>query len=303
MPIKGDVVSEGNETVTVTLGTTPTNATVSTAGGAGGATGTITDDDDAPTGIALSVDPASIAESAAETEVTVTATVTGGTTFNAAKTVRVTVGGGAGTATSGEDHTAVSGFDITLDAGATSATATFDIDPLDDDVDEGSETIEVAGREAGGAAVSAASITLTDDDTRGVAVTGGPLSVEEADNPDTAGDEEHKATYTVALTSEPTDDVRIELTAPAMVTVGPARLDFTPSDWDEAQTVTVTAVDDDIDNADDERAGSIAHAVVAGESDYGGVAAASAASRRARRSLRAARRASRSTRTSRPPPP
>ncbi|MYC58705.1 MAG: hypothetical protein F4X09_00710, partial [Gammaproteobacteria bacterium] len=168
VPIKGDVVSEGNETVTVTLGA-PTNATVSTAQGAGTASGTITDDDDAPSGIALSVDVTSIEEGAAETEVTVTAS-TGGTTFATAKTVRVTVGGGTSTATSGTDYTGVQPFDIVLNAGTSSATETFDLEPRDDSADELDETIEVTGSESGGATVDAATITLTDDDRTPVAL-------------------------------------------------------------------------------------------------------------------------------------
>ncbi|MYG63366.1 MAG: hypothetical protein F4158_02090, partial [Synechococcus sp. SB0675_bin_7] len=164
VPIKGDVIDEGNETVTVTLGA-PTNATVLTAEGAG----TITDDDDAPTGIALSVDVTSIEEGAAETEVTVTAS-TGGTTFATAKTVRVTVGGGASTATSGTDYTAVQPFGIVLNAGTSSATAAFDLEPLQDNADELDETIEVTGSESGGATVDAATITLTDDDKTTVAL-------------------------------------------------------------------------------------------------------------------------------------
>ncbi|MYH33985.1 MAG: hypothetical protein F4133_09265, partial [Gammaproteobacteria bacterium] len=154
---------------------------VSTAEGAGTASGTI-DDDDAPSGIALSVDVTSLSEGAAETEVTVTASVSGGTTFAAAKTVRVTVGGGTSTATSGTggDYTAVAPFDIVLNAGASSATAAFDLEPLDDTADELDETIEVTGAESGGATVSAATITLTDDDVPELGIAAGAAVIEGA---------------------------------------------------------------------------------------------------------------------------
>ncbi|MYF67564.1 MAG: hypothetical protein F4182_08270, partial [Gammaproteobacteria bacterium] len=178
VPVKGDVISEGNETVTVTLGA-PTNATVSTAQGAGTASGTINDDDDAPSGIALSVDVTSIEEGAATTKVTVTAS-TGGTTFATAKTVRVTVGGGDSTATSGTggDYTAVQPFDIVLNAGESSATAAFDLEPLQDKVDELDETILVAGSESGGATVSAATIEITDDDAPELGIAAGAAVAE-----------------------------------------------------------------------------------------------------------------------------
>ena len=58
------------------------------------------------------------------------------------------------------------------------------------------------------------------------------------------------------------------------MTLSPASLTFTSSNWNQAQTVTVTAVNDDTDNAGDVRTGHITHAVVAGSSDYTGVNAA-----------------------------
>ena len=86
---------------------------------------------------------------------------------------------------------------------------------------------------------------------------------------------EDQDSYTVVLASEPTDDVRVDITAPGMVTLSESQLTFTPSNWNKVQTVTATAVNDAIDNPGDERVGRIAHAVVAGGSDYAGVNAAS----------------------------
>ena len=74
-------------------------------------------------------------------------------------------------------------------------------------------------------------------------------------------------------TSEPTDDVRVDITAPGMVTLEPESQPYLYSVELEqvVQTVTATAVNDAIDNPGDERVGRIAHAVVAGGSDYAGV--------------------------------
>ncbi|MYF58388.1 MAG: hypothetical protein F4222_04945, partial [Gammaproteobacteria bacterium] len=265
-----DSIDEGaSETVAVGLGALGAGSGANLGGGAAGsgtASFAITDDDAAPKGIALSVDVTTLAESAGETQVTVTASASGGTTFSAARTVTVTVGGGAGTATSGEDHAAVESFVIVLGAGEASATGTFDLEPLDDDVDEGSETIQVAGSETGGATVSAASITITDDDTKGVTVAGGPLSLDEADNPDTADEKENEAAYTVVLDSEPTADVTVGVASgdAAVATVSASSLTFTPSNWDEPQTVTVTAVADAVDNTGGSRAVTVTHTVTAG---------------------------------------
>ena len=265
-------VDAPNKTVTVSA-----TATGGEVADPDDATLTITDDDAAPTGITLAVDKSTIAENAAEATVTVTASVTGGSTYSASKDLTIAVGAGTSTAVSGEDYTAVGNFTLTLPAGASSAKDTFDLEPLDDDVDEDTETITVTGTDPGGVAVSGASIDLTDDDTKGVTVAGGPLSMAEADKAGTTGTREDQDSYTVVLDSAPTDDVRINITAPAMVTLSPTSLTFTPSNWNQAQTVTATAVDDTIDNAGDARTDSIAHAVVAGSSDYTGVAAASVA--------------------------
>ncbi len=235
---------------------------------------TITDDDDAPTGIALSASPSSVGEGAGKTEIEVTATVTGGTAFDAAKTVRVTVGDANDGARSGADYAAVAAFDIEIAAGATSATGEFDLAPVDDRIDEESETVSVKGV-SGTITATPATVTLTDNDTRGVTVTGGPLTVEESDDASTQDTREDQATYTVVLNSQPTDDVTVSIVVPegAPFTASASSLTFTPSNWSTAQNVTVTASDDDIDNQGNARSASITHTVAAGDSDYEDVTA------------------------------
>ncbi len=153
-----DVLDEENETFLVEL-TGAVGATIATAE----ATGTITDDDAAPTGITLTVSPAMVGEEDGKTKITVTATVNGATRYVDAKTVTVSVGGDS--AISDTDYDAVANFDITIAAGDASHTGTFDLTPTDDDLYEGSETIEVTGT-SNALTITKASITLEDDDTR-----------------------------------------------------------------------------------------------------------------------------------------
>ena len=77
-------------------------------------------------------------------------------------------------------------------------------------------------------------------------------------------------TYTVVLESRPTHDVTVTPTpSSARVTVsGP--LTFTPVNWQTAQTVTVTAVDDDLVNVAADLRVSIAHAAVSTDPRYQG---------------------------------
>ena len=54
------------------------------------------------------------------------------------------------------------------------------------------------------------------------------------------------ASFTVVLTSQPTNDVTIPVSSsdPSEGTVSTALLTFTPGNWDQAQTVTVTGLAD-----------------------------------------------------------
>ena len=158
-----DDVDEGTgETFTVTIsspsgggGPTPSLNTTATI------TTTITDDDTA-SGIALSASPSTLGEDDAETTVTVTATLNGGTL--PADTV-VTIGTLAGGATKGTDYTATTLASITILANSSTGTGTFKITPIDDSVVEGDETITIPGTTTvSGLTVTSATVTLTDDD-------------------------------------------------------------------------------------------------------------------------------------------
>ena len=125
---------------------------------------TVTDDEAAPTGIALSVAPSQVIENAGATRITVTATVNG-THYAAAKAITVTVGASGDSATERTDYQAVGTVTVRIPAGAASGTGTFTLTPINDAVFEGNETITVAGTLAGGVTVTPARITLADDDT------------------------------------------------------------------------------------------------------------------------------------------
>ena len=91
--VTGDTTDETDETVVLEL-TNPSRAEILTATG----TGTIKDDDDAPTSITLTVNDDSVGEGDGATTITVTAAVDGTSRFGEDKTVRVSVSD-SGTAT------------------------------------------------------------------------------------------------------------------------------------------------------------------------------------------------------------
>ena len=80
----------------------------------------------------------------------------------------------------------------------------------------------------------------------------------------------HTDTYTVALNSAPAANVI--LTAKSddteAATVSPATFTFTPTDYGTARTVTVTGVDDRIDNPEDKRTVTIIHPASSTDPNY-----------------------------------
>ncbi len=107
-------------------------------------------------------------------------------------------------------------------------------------------------------------VTNEDDDATGVTLSEGAIRVAENGG---------SATYTVVLTSAPTGDVTVTPTSsdPGAATVAPV-LTFTAGNWDQPQRVTVTGVNDAIDNAGDARRATISHAVAGGGYDAVAVA-------------------------------
>ena len=79
--------------------------------------------------------------------------------------------------------------------------------------------------------------------------------------------EEGNDSYTVVLNTAPAADVTIEVTAGGDLTASPASLTFTTTDWEMAQTVTVTDGGDD-DTEDD--IVTITHSATSTDTDYNG---------------------------------
>ena len=137
-------------------------------------------------------------------------------------------------------------------------TAADDDDGLDDSV---TLTHTAAGGEYAGVSADLL-VTITDDDTAGLVITPSSLTVGEGD---TAG-----VSYTVALATQPTEEVTVTVSGHSGTDVSPdeTTLTFTPGNWNMAQAVTVTARQDD-DGADDYV--TLTHTASGGE--YAGVEA------------------------------
>ena len=148
-----DTVDEPNETIEVTGRSGSLTVT--------GDEITLEDDDAAPTGATLSVNPSAVREDAGDREITVTATVDGAA--RAAATV-LTLSVAPGTAQEA-DFKAVPDFTLTIAAGAASGTATFTLTPVNDLISDDGETVIVSGQTTvPGYAVIDATLTLNNYD-------------------------------------------------------------------------------------------------------------------------------------------
>ncbi len=134
-------------------------------------------------------------------------------------------------------------------AGSTAATTTHTVTGLTNGTAYGFQVRALDGT-LEGAASSEATATPT-------AATAGVTTAQPTDRAVTEGDASDTATFTVALSTRPSDTVAVTVTAPAGLELagpgsstfgGSATLAFTASTWNSAQTVTMRATDDSADS-------------------------------------------------------
>lgn len=162
----------------------------------------------------------------------------------AGTTVSVLLGNGDGTFGSATDYT-VGGTPITLTSS---------------DINSDSKSDLVVARYSAGA-ISVLLNTYTTGVGVTVSATGGQTVVSEED---TVTD-----TYTVVLDAQPSSDVIITPVANSQVTVSPASLTFTSSNWYTSQTFTLTAVNDRI--SEGRHSTTLNHTATSDDSGYNGI--------------------------------
>ena len=259
VPVTDDTVDEEEkETFTLTLSNVQ-GASLSGGGSTLAVTGTITDDDDPAVTASFGQASYGVAEGS-----TVEVTVTLSADPEREVTVLLTHDPQGG-ASSG-DYSGVPGS-LVFQIGDTEKSFTFSA--TGDDIDDDGESVALGfgtmpDRVSAG---TTATVSITDDDTAGVTVSETALSIDEGGSD----------TYTVKLDSEPTADVTVAIAGHAGTdvtlsgdTLTNNALTFTASTWGTAQTVTVTAGEDDDTNADP--AVTLTHTVAGG--DYEGLNAA-----------------------------
>ena len=167
--------------------------------------------------------------------------------------VTVTVTGHSGTDLSLDKTT------LTFTTGNWDTTQTVTVKAAQDD-DDNDDTATLTHTAAGGdydTLTADLPVTVVDDD-RGIVLTPTTLSVEE--------DDAEGASYTVKLATQPDEEVMVTVTGHAGtdLRLDTATLTFTTGNWDTAQTVTLTAAQDD-DGSDDEE--TLTHTAAGGQYD------------------------------------
>jgi len=147
-----------------------------------------------------------------------------------------------------EGTAAPSALTFTTENWATPQTVT--VTGVNDDLDDGDVVYSIVTAAASSSDVgysglnsSDVTVTNTDDDVSGFTVSTISGNTTEAGG---------TGTYSVVLTAEPTATVTVAVTSNNTDegTVSPAQLEFTAVNWDSPQTVTVTGVNDDVDDGD-----------------------------------------------------
>ena len=167
-----DLVDELDETITVSSTSTLVF---------GSATILLTDDDDAPSGISLSVHPMSVNERDGDTTITVTGTPTGGTAYGVAQSLDLKVEGSGMTGVVG--FSPVSGVTLPIATGAVSGSTTFVLSPIDDPDINADETITISSTNP--LVSDSAMMNLYDGGGAPVRLRVAPMTVREGDGPTT----------------------------------------------------------------------------------------------------------------------
>ena len=270
VPTVNDVVDEANGSVTVTVN----SGQGYTVGSTAAATVTVNDDDQVTVKFSTTADSVDEGDELFWYGVSEGDSVTAGVTLSGIRSTAtsVRIGMTAVTATGYEVDFHNDPVTITIPAGETSATGT--IQTIEDNMAEDDETFRMdivppAGVTAGTPRTSY--VSIKDDDTAAVNVS--PTSVSVSEAPGTG----RTHTYTVVLATRIpiNQDVTINPTSSdsGAATVSPASLTFDEDSWNAPQTVTVTAVDDEVDQTGN-RSVTISHSATSTNPHYNNISIA-----------------------------
>jgi len=146
---------------------------------------------------------------------------------------------------------------------------TITVSAVDDSVAEGNHIGIITNIATGGYGdyigknLGTVEVTITDNDSAGV-------SIVESSGSTVSGEGTTADTYTIVLTSEPVGEVTVSINADSQLSVDKSSVVFTLTNWNVPQTISVTAIDDDIDEINTHN-GMITHSVSSSDTEYNGL--------------------------------
>ena len=157
---------------------------------------------------------------------------------------------------------------LTFTNGDWNVAQTVTVTAVNDSIAEGAHsgtiTHSATGSGYNGVTIAGVTAAITDNDVKGVTISKTAVAMTEGGATDT---------YTAVLTSQPTANVILSIGVSSQTTTNPTSLTFTATDWNFPQIVTVTAVDDPVDEPTPHSGGPINHTPTGG--GYTGVTVAS----------------------------
>ena len=170
------------------------------------------------------------------------------------------------TAIAGEDFVAQEGT-LTFEPGETTKNITIEI--IDDRVIDADETFSITvDNVLGNGTLDAprtARITIDDNETPDE-----PVFIKDTDIDTEVTEGGNSDSYTIALGSQPSSDVTVEVVSDEQVDIDVTALTFSPDKWDIPQTVTVNATEDELREGDHQ--GIISHVVSSQDANFDGFA-------------------------------
>ena len=202
---------------------------------------TTTDDDEVQIAISIS-SPEFLVENNTLQNLRVNANFVGDARLE--QDAEITLRDGGGTATPVSDYRGLTlPRTITIPAGASATSTSFQITPIADRLRDNAETIIVAASASADPEIAAAQVRIREFALYASAFSGGGAVGENGDT----------ATFTLELPNAPASgQVVITFTSsdPGEATVTPRSMTFTTADWNTPQTATVRGVNDNYDDGD-----------------------------------------------------
>jgi uncharacterized repeat protein (TIGR01451 family) len=148
-------------------------------------------------------------------------------------TVSVDYATSSGSAIPGSDYLATSG---SLIFNPSTTVQTFTLDIIDDAIAESTEdaNLTLSNPSGAGLLMSSALLSIMDDDVPGLTLTPATLSITEG----------MTASYQIRLNTQPIALVTLTLASDEELSLSSTELTFTPLNWNQPQTITVTALVD-----------------------------------------------------------